>query len=125
MAVNFPIPALFVAIFTPTFILWLLMRRYPCRPIELSIMTVIGAAIRMFSVAPHAVGLVSRTVRPALGPHGLLSEWIAIPLCAIVTALGALLFGGAALLNYRYWSQATPTDDRLDQQREINRLLRH
>jgi hypothetical protein len=54
--------------------------------------------------------------------EAITSEFLGL---GIVPPFGALLFGGAALLNDHLYTRATAEDERRQQQHEIDRLLRH
>jgi len=107
---------LICASFLPTAIVCLTLVSFSRRRKTVLILSILGAFV---PVLPGPA--VMHT-----GPEPL-TVWQAInglwPF-AILPPLGALLFGGAALLNDFSSRQSTPHDERLDQDREIQRLLR-
>jgi hypothetical protein len=123
MAVNYPtesmVYGLLFAQLLPAGIVCLILFSLARRRKNLLVYSMLGGLILGTSFMPVEVFTLPRD--PNQIWTYVVPEIIAM---TIFPSLGAFLFGGIALLYDWSSNRSTPTDDRLDQDREIQRLLR-
>jgi hypothetical protein len=121
-AVNFPPRAIvLMTALAPSIIVLLMLANAARNRTRVLVISAFGALIGMLTVLVM-IGPVPADLR---NWSQIWTEFLRMAYLQIVffALIGVVLFGGAALIYDIYSRHATPEGDRLDQQREIHRLL--